>query len=225
MEYEEFENVETANNVFPNEQPAAPQDILSKVKALFQSAKGRKIAILVCAAIVLIAVVAGITSHNSPESVAERFVEAATYSDAVTMQKLAAFDYYNEVLYYYDGDEEAFFEWANKRYDIDVDNWKDYSKDMAEYSKEELSDEYGEYKITIEATKSKDISVKKLEEECDSTLTSYEKHGSFDRDDIKDAKIVTVKFKIAGEDETERTTLSVYMVKVSGSWKVLYADD
>ena len=38
---------------------------------------------------------------------------------------------------------------------------------------------------------------------------------------ITDAKIVTVKVKIKGEDENDKQSFDVYMVKMKGAWKVL----
>ena len=55
-------------------------------------------------------------------------------------------------------------------------------------------------------------------------IASLEKAGSFDSDEIKAAKEVTIKGKIVGEDKTDRQTIQVYVVKMSNGWKVLAAD-
>ena len=86
---------------------------------------------------------------------------------------------------------------------------------------ENLTDKYGRYKITVETTRARDVSVRKLEEDYGKWLEQLESQGLFDRDSIQAVKEVTVKAKLTGEDETERETF----VKVGFQWKVITYDD
>lgn len=60
---------------------------------------------------------------------------------------------------------------------------------------EQLEDEYGEYKVTTEVTRTKDISVKKALEDCAVWVKILERDINFDTDSISDACVVTAKAK------------------------------
>ena len=72
-----------------------------------------------------------------------------------------------------------------------------------------------------EAIRVKNISMNKLLDEEWEWIDTLERMNAFDSDTISAAKIVTVKCKIKGEDELERTTLDVFVVKTGATWKVL----
>ena len=118
-------------------------------------------------------------------------------------------------------DEESFFEKASDEYDADIHSWRDYYKEKNIYLQEELEDAYGVYQITTEATRVKNISINKLLDEEWEWINTLEGMNAFDSDTISAAKVVTVKCKVKGEDEVERTTLDVFVVKTGAMWKVL----
>ena len=159
---------------------------------------------------VVIAVVVILLSRNNPSSVAKRYIQAF-YTDDKTATSLWAFDFNAIRLSEYDGSEEEFFEAMSDEYSADISSWNDFYKAVDSSFQEQLEDEYGEYKVTTEVTRTKDISVKK----------ALERDINFDTDSISDACVVTAKAKITGEDEIERTKIDVYVVKIGGSWGVL----
>lgn len=171
-----------------------------------------------CIGTIVLAVV--FISRSRPESIAERF-SVAWYDDEKTAMSLRAFDWEAYITYMYDGDEEAFFEYASDKYDIDIDSWGEYYKAADSEWKEYYEDEYGEYKITAEVKRSKDISVKKLIEDNEESIELLESRIAFDRDKITAAKLITTKAKLTGEDEVVRDKFEIYMAKVGGKWGVL----
>lgn len=181
------------------------------------------ILIAAAAAIVVICIVVSLISRGSPTSVAERFTKAII-NDTKTGVSLLAYDYKDFRLASYDGDEEALFEDVSDSYDIDVSSWNDVYKAIDADRAEELEDEFGKYKITVEATKTKDVSVRSVLEDNEWLIDTLESSTGFDSDKISDAKIVTVKAKIVGEDDMDRSKMEVCMVKIGGSWRVLSFD-
>lgn len=179
----------------------------------------KKLGLIAAAVIVAVAVAVIFLGGSSPESVAERYCKA-WYTDAKTESSLLACDWQEYLLHNYD-DEEEFFEEMGDYYYADIASWGDYYKAVDASQKEELEDTYGEFELTAEATKTKDMSLNKLQEELSYWLDALEEYTSFDRDSISDVKLVTVKVKISGEDDTNRATWLVYTVKIGSSWKVL----
>ncbi len=178
------------------------------------------ILIAAVAAIVVICIVVSLISRGNPTSVAERYIKA-TVTDLKTAVSLCAYDFKEYRLSSYDGDEEAFFEDMSDQFDADVSSWNDFYKAFDTNTAEGLEDEYGKYKITVEATKTKDVSVRSVLEDYEWLIENLESSTDFDSDKISDAKLVTVKTKIVGEDDMERSKLEVCMVKIGGSWRVL----
>ena len=82
-----------------------------------------------------------------------------------------------------------------------------------------LYDEYGEYKITTRVSKEKDVRVGKLLDDDDivETLDALD----IDEGRVKAAKLVTVKLHIDGEDDSDRWTLEVQLVRIGLAWKVI----
>lgn len=179
----------------------------------------KTLGLIAAAVIVAVAAAAIFLGGSGPESVAERYCKA-WYTDAKTESSLLAFDWQEYLLNGYD-DEEEFFEEQGDYYYADIASWGDYYKAVDAAQEEELEDIYGEYELTAEASKTKDMSLNKLQDEMGSYLDALEEYTSFDRDNISDVKVVTVKVKISGEDDTSRVTWSVYTVKIGGGWKVL----
>ena len=183
------------------------------IKSLFSTKKRKIIAVVLLVVIVLGGAAAGVFSYFSPSSTAERFCKAS-FCDAQSA-----------LLHSYDGDEEAFFEAKSDALKADIASWDDYYKALDTTEEENLTDKYGRYKITVETTRARDVSVRKLEEDYGKWLEQLESQGLFDRDSIQAVKEVTVKAKLTGEDETERETFEVYLVKVGFQWKVITYDD
>ena len=121
-------------------------------------------------------------------------------------------------------DEEEFFESISDWTDSDISSWSDYYKVLEDEAKEDLEDSYGKYRVSAEATKEKNMSLKKWEDEYDWEIENYEDAGCFDRDSVKAVKIVTVKVKIQGEDDIERDSGEICMVKMGLFWKVFDYD-
>ena len=118
-------------------------------------------------------------------------------------------------------DEDGYFEYLSNEYDEYITSWKELSSFYRYDTIENLEDYYGDYKITVEVTRTKDKSFDKLvKDELGSSIDYLENYG-FDRDSVTNAKEVTVKYKIKGEDETDRVTYIVWVVKIGGLWKVL----
>ena len=194
------------------------------IKSLFSTKKRKIIAVVLLVVIVLGGAAAGVFSYFSPSSTAERFCKAS-YCDARTFFSMTAYDTQSALLHSYDGDEEAFFEAKSDALEADIASWDDYYKALDTTEEENLTDKYGRYKITVETTRARDVSVRKLEEDYGKWLEQLESQGLFDRDSIQAVKEVTVKAKLTGEDETARKTFEVYLVKVGFQWKVITYDD
>lgn len=223
MEDERREITEDMSCEAPVEPTPELEDLKRKVLKLRKSKKVKRIGGLVVAAVLVLVAALSVISYSSPKAVAKRYLDAYVYRDYVTMNKLMAYDVYAYELYWCDGDEEKFFEEVSDEFDEDIYSWKELSKYMREYVDEELCDEYGDYSISYEVTREKDISIRKLEEEEEYLIERLEKRANFDIDNVTKAKVITIKVKIKGEDETERETIEVYMVKIGGRWKVLSA--
>ena len=95
----------------------------------------------------------------------------------------------------------------------------DYYNYMKTERVEYLHDEYGEYKITTRVSKEKDVRVGKLLDDDDivETLDTLD----IDEGRVKAAKLVTVKLHIDGEDDSDRWTLEVQLVRIGLAWKVI----
>lgn len=228
MEYVENNNIEhEMPPLTVDEQPQSAQKGSARknqILRVLKSSKFRKIVILACVIIALIIGVNTYVSYNSAESVAERYLEAFIYQNVSKLDKLSAFNYYAYLLSDYDLDKEVFFEEASDYLDEDIYSWDDYMKAMKAYVDEELVDMYGEYTVTFEATRTKSMSINKMEEEMSYWLEMLEEETGFDRDTISAVKEIAVKVKIVGEDEIERETATVYVVQIGHSWKVLDID-
>ena len=208
---------------------AAPQKNSAFVNAAagtitaFAPGKRKKtIAILAAAVVVIVAVILLLTG-SSAKSVAQRFVKSYYTGNMKTSMSLLAYDHKAYILEDYD-DEEEFFESASGWSDRDINSWNDYYKAVGEETKENLEDDYGKYKLSVEATKEKKMSLKKWEDEYEWEIENLEDAGCFDRDSVKTVKVVTVKVKIQGEDDIDRDSGEICMVKMGLSWKVFDAD-
>ena len=183
----------------------------------------KKNAVLIGIAIVLIiAVIIGLNAISAG-NVAEKFAKAAILEDHKAMGKYAAFSVEKYCVGDY-GDEEEFYEDMSDEYDEDISSWSDFCKIAREYAQEYLEDFYGDFKLTFEATKVKDMSIKKLSSECEYRIEALEERSDFDIDDYSKAKVVTVKAKIDGDDDKDKGSCDVYLVKDGITWKVV-ADD
>ena len=216
----------TAQVPAPEQAKVAREPSGKKLGKAFSKEHLVKTLVLFLAVIAIIGAGIGILSSFSPKAVARRYIIARVEEDVRRESKLLAYDRKAQILAGY-SDEEQLYEKASDRYGEEINSWTDYCKVVRAMEKETLEDHYGEYEITAEATKEKDISVKKLESELGSTYKYLERYG-FDPDSVKSAKVVTVKFKLKGEDSTVRETFLVYLAKIGASWKVVdyeYADN
>ena len=183
--------------------------------------KWKRISIIIAALLLVVCIgTAFVLNMLSPESVSEQFVEAVLYHDVCKIQKYLAYDYCNYIESKYDIEE--YFERKSDYLTEDITSWEELSKAYRSYWDETYSDKYGKYEFSIEATRVKDISNRKLEEKQKNLLDTLEDKQLIDRDDITEVKEVTLKVKITGDDETDRDTITIYLVKIGAFWKVLY---
>ena len=184
--------------------------------------KSPLVPLLILAAVVVVAICAAVffITRNSATSVAKRYVTGYYENDKLA-SSLWVYDYEALLLTDYDGDEEAFFEDMSDEYDADITSWNEYYKAVDTYWKEYWEDSYGKYKVSVDVVRSKDISVRKLMEDESGAISYLEENLNFDSDKISAAKIVTVKGKLAGEDDIKRDKFEIYMVKIGFTWHVL----
>lgn len=205
--------------------PATKRGFLDRVLDFFakcMAPQNRVKSIIALVAIVaIVVVVICLAGGNGPKAVAENYVRAIIDGDLKTVSKFYPIDfeeYLVDMSYCYD--EEEFFEDYSDEFDCDIDSWKDFYNLYQDEWKEEMEDEYDDYKFTTEVTREKDISDRALEDDYEYILDDYEDYD-FDRDDIKDAKLITVKMRLEYEDGTERDSYTVCVIKIGGSWYVL----
>ena len=185
--------------------------------------KSPLVPLLIVAAVVVVAICAAVffITRNSATSVAMRYITAC-FKDDKLATSLWAFDLYDFYLIDYDGDEETFFEDESDRLDADITSWNEYHKAVDIYNKEYWEDTYGKYTLSVDVIRSKDISVRTALEDNETFVSYLEENLNFDTDKISDAKLVTLKVKIDGEDDIVRDKCEVYMVKTGLVWRVLY---
>lgn len=171
------------------------------------------------AALVLLTAVLLLHARFDPTAVATRFVKASVFQDWSEMAKHTAYDLY---AYELNGkSEEEYFEAASREYHEDISNWKELSVCSRNKWDDLLSLAYGSYTVKVSASRTSDLSVSRLEEACSNSLDRIEERTDFDRGSISKAKKVTVNVKIRGEDDSDRYSETVYMVKCGLFWKCL----
>lgn len=189
---------------------------VENLKALFSRENRKKTIAVILGVIVVIGVVCGVISYNSPASVAQRFAKTWCVSDyKVNDSTLVGGKYY----WFGDEDEQEWLEEQSNWYDEDFLSMSDYYNYMKTERDDTLYDEYGEYKITTRVSKEKDVRVGKLLDDDDivETLDTLD----IDEGRVKAAKLVTVKLHIDGEDDSDRWTLEVQLVRIGLAWKVI----
>lgn len=189
---------------------------VENLKVLFSRENRKKTIAIILGVIVVIGVVCGVISYNSPASVAQRFAKTWCVSDyKVNDSTLVGGKYYR----FGDEDEQEWLEEQSSWYDEDFSSMSDYYNYMKTERDEYLYDEYGEYKITTRVSKEKDVRVGKLLDDDDivETLDTLD----IDEGRVKAAKLVTVKLHVVGEDDSERATVEVWLAKIGLAWKVI----
>lgn len=189
---------------------------VENLKALFSRENRKKTIAVILGVIVVIGVVCGVISYNSPASVAQRFAKTWCVSDyKVNDSTLVGGKYY----WFGDEDEQEWLEYQSKWCDEDFSSMTDYYTYMKTERDETLYDEYGKYKITTRVSKEKDVRVGKLLDDDDivGTLDTLD----IDEGRVKAAKLVTVKLHIDGEDDSDRLTYEVQLVRIGLAWRVI----
>ncbi len=120
--------------------------------------------------------------------------------------------------------KDRFYEYYSDKYDEDILSWRDYCKVVTSRKKEYYEIIYGEYKLTVNAKKSKDVRVKKFKSEREWSFNDIFEHTGFDIDNYKKMKCVTVRLVVDGEEEKERESLDVYLVRKGLIWKAVSVD-
>lgn len=225
----ETEKEEAAAGMEPAVEPMGTEQkknmvpkVLTVLKRAFAPGKWKKTTAILCAVVFMAVVGITVINQNSPKGVAVRYCRGL-YDNPKAIMRLSAYDFEKYVTRN-SADDAAFFEEESNELMEDIDSWGDLYKVMRRELKNELEDGFGKYKIVLDVTKVRDISVKKLANEQKKLISKLEKAGCFDADEMKDGKEVTVKVKVVGEDETSRNTFQVYVVKMGFGWKVLNYD-
>ena len=189
---------------------------VENLKTLFSRENRKKTIAVILGVIVVIGVVCGVISYNTPASVAQRFAKALFEGDyKIVNSTLVGGKYYR----FGDEDEQEWLEEQSSWYDEDFSSMSDYYNYMKTERDEYLYDYYGEYKITTRVSKEKDVRVGKLldDEVFAETLDMLD----IDEGRVKAAKLVTVKLHVVGEDDSERATVEVWLAKIGLAWKVI----
>lgn len=189
---------------------------VENLKGLFSCENRKKTIAVILGVIVVIGVVCGVISYNSPASVARRYVKALYEWDyRVEDSATVGGKYYR----FGDTDEQDWLEEWNSRYYEDFSSMSDYYNYMKTEREEELYDDYGKYKITTRVSKEKDVRVGKLLDDED--IVEILDTLDIDEGRVKAAKLVTVKLHIDGEDDSNRATFEVQLVRIGLAWKVI----
>lgn len=189
---------------------------VENLKTLFSRENRKKTIAVILDVIVVIGVVCGVISYNSPASVARRYVKARyEYDYKIVDSTLVGGKYY----WFGDEDEQEWLEEQSNWYDEDFLSMSDYYNYVKTERDDTLYDEYGEYKITTRVSKEKDVRVGKLLDDDDivETLDTLD----IDEGRVKAAKLVTVKLHVVGEDDSDRATVEVWLAKIGLAWKVI----
>lgn len=189
---------------------------VENLKTLFSRENRKKTIAVILGVIVVIGVVCGVISYNSPASVARRCVKAWFECDyKIVNSTLVGGKYY----WFGDEDEQEWLEEQSSWYDGDFSSMSDYYNYWKTERDEGLYDYYGEYKITTRVSKEKDVRVGKLldDEVIAETLDMLD----IDEGRVKAAKLVTVKLHIDGEDDSDRMTFEVRLVRIGLAWKAV----
>ena len=194
-------------------------NVVDILRDLFGPHKRKKTITILVAAVLFITVAVTALCQLSPSSIAKRYMDALYWGNYPKQQRVMAYDYYAYLL---DGDsEEEFFEDRSDHYEEDITSWNDYAKYNKQATIEDYEDWIGDFNISMEVTRVKEMSLHRLESEYDWELENLEEAQLLYLDDITDAKEVFIKVKVEGEDDTIRETYSVCVVKINGMWKVL----
>lgn len=189
---------------------------VENLKELFSRENRKKTIAVILGVIVVIGVVCGVISYNSPASVARRYIKASFEGDyRVINSTLVGGKYY----WFGDEDEQEWLEYSGNWYDEDFSSMSDYYNYMKTERDDTLYDEYGKYKITTRVSKEKDVRVGKLLDDED--IVEILDTLDIDEGRVKAAKLVTVKFHIDGEDDSDRLTFEVQLVRIGLAWKVI----
>lgn len=189
---------------------------VENLKTLFSRENRKKTIAVILGVIVVIGVVCGVISYNSPASVARRYVKARyEYDYKIVDSTLVGGKYY----WFGDEDEQEWLEEQSNWYDEDFLSMSDYYNYMKTERDDTLYDEYGEHKITTRVSKEKDVRVGKLldNEVIAETLDMLD----IDEGRVKAAKLVTVKLHVVGEDDSDRATVEAWLAKIGLAWKVI----
>ena len=189
---------------------------VENLKTLFSRENRKKTIAVILGVIVVIGVVCGVISYNSPASVARRYVKARyEYDYKIVDSTLVGGKYY----WFGDEDEQEWLEEQSNWYDEDFLSMSDYYNYMKTERDDTLYDEYGEYKITTRVSKEKDVRVSKLLD--DKSIVRILDMQDIDEGRVKAAKLVTVKLHVVGEDDSDRATVEAWLAKIGLAWKVI----
>lgn len=158
------------------------------------------IAIAVVAVLVIV-LIAGLLGGGGAKGTAEKFTKAIFKGDGKTVVALFPDDVVEELC---------------DRQNMDKDEFVDAMNDVLELTIDALDDQYDKWSIAVKATKTKDLSEKKIEELED----RYE--NSYDVDlDIKEAQEVTLELTATADGEKEDPQkIKLTVIQVDGKWYI-----
>ena len=166
---------------------------VENLKVLFSRENRKKTIAVILGVIVVIGVVCGVISYNSPASVARRYVKARyEFDDKVEDIVRVGGKYYR----FGDMYEQEWLEEQSYWHGEDFSSMSDYYNYMKTERDDTLYDEYGEYKMTTRVSKEKDVRVGKLLD--DEVIAETLDMQDIDEGRVKAAKLVTVKLHIDG---------------------------
>ena len=230
------------NNDLQNAAETAAEAAAVKKPGLFSRERRKKTFIAIAVLAVLIAAAIFALDSISASSVAEKYLKALKTNDLYIMDKYGVYpckaDTDRRISSYAEkhgiedlsAAEEEYYDHLSEIYEEDIDSWKDYCKAFHERYLEELEDLYGEFELTVEAKREKNISIRKLRSEIEGTnegtyiaarMKWLESTGDFDLDNYSRAAAVTVSYKVYGDDVNIRRSYNVYLVRDGIFWKAL----
>lgn len=189
-----------------------------------KKSKNKKIRniILIAVAVVVLAAAAITFAVTRPTYIAKKYAENFVLEDYKAMDKYLPYYYENYIISYVDySDEDTMLEHLSDYYDEDLESWDDVCQRVKEDRKYDFEDDYGDFKISSDVKKERDLSVKKAMDQIDDDRLKALKHAGFDWDSVDKVKSVTVHVKIMGDYDNNTADVTVYLMPYSITWNVI----
>lgn len=212
-----------SGSTYPGGEAAAKKKLNPKLIGIIACS-----AALVIVLIVVLSLVLG--GGGSPESAAKEYILGELDFDYDTHEKYSLIDPKDQLLAYYQGDEDEMNEYLEDEYDT-TDYKKVYEGEYRDDAIDDFEDKFGkDYDIKIEDIESDEISSKKTKDmikTLDPSIENVAEALDVDEEDIFDTKKIDTIYEvkgeinIKGEDDKGSYDFKIYMAKVGGKWKVV----